>query len=158
MSRAEHSAGRVLGRAAAALGCVAATAAGIGWLYLIRNTSALDAGPGVSGALPLQRLAHQDTQSLLRVVLAWAPAGVAAGFALTAATRLPPQGRALITFVTAFAVLFLTGAVSDAITASEPLSLHVTPQLHHAGLWLGAGIMAAAAALVPRPKRQRHAV
>lgn len=153
-----RTAARLIARVAAGLVCVAAAVAAVGWLYLLRDSSTLNAGPGISGALPLQRLAQQDTQPLLRVVLAWAPAGVVAGFALGAATRLPPQGRALITFVTAFIVVFATGAVSDAITASEPVGLHLAPQLQYAGLWLGAGIMAVCAALVPGPRRRRRAV
>src|SRR5205085_604507 len=67
---------------------VVATAAGVGWLYLLFQWGALDAGPHVSGALPLQQLAGNEAQPLLRVAVAWLPAGVAAGAALTALTRM----------------------------------------------------------------------
>jgi hypothetical protein len=123
--------------------CVAA----LGSLYLLRDSPALHAGPAVSGALPLQRLAHQDTQPLLRFVLAWAPAGLAAGLALAWLTHLRAATRAAVAGAIAFVVLFASGALSDAVTASEPVSLHVASQLGHAAPWLAAAITAGVAAL-----------
>jgi hypothetical protein len=140
---------RVPARAVAAVACVALVFAAVGWLYVIRGTAALAVGPHVTGALPLQRLASQDKQPLLRFLLAWVPAGLAAGAVLAAMTRLSPGGRALTAGATTFVLLFLTGAASDAVTSSEPVGLHVAPQLGRSGLWLSTAIMAACAALVP---------
>src|SRR5690348_350041 len=124
-------AGRLLRLLAATGVLIAAVAAGTGWLYLIRATPDLAAGPRITGALPLQRLAGQDTQPLARVLVAWLPTAVGAAFALAAATRLRRASRAIVAGVGSFALLFLLGAFADAVTASDPLSMHVTSQFGH---------------------------
>jgi hypothetical protein len=138
---------RRTGRALVAVfACVVACFAAVGWLYLLRDTTALRSGPPISGALPLQRLAHQDTQPLLRFLLAWAPAGLAAGLALTWVGRLPAAARAAVAGATAFAVLFATGALADAVTANESVSPHLGSQFGHLAPWLAAAVMAIVAA------------
>src|SRR5689334_7695184 len=82
---------RMLRAAGGALGWLLALLAvvgGVGWLYLIRDVHLLDVGPSVSGALPLEELAKRGAQPLLRMLVAWLPAGLAAGFAVALATRL----------------------------------------------------------------------
>jgi hypothetical protein len=147
---------RGTGRALLAVAaCVVATFAAVGWLYLLREVPSLHAGPAVSGALPLQRLAHQETQPLLRVLLAWAPAGLGAGIVLVWATRLRAASRALVAGATAFVILFATGALSDAVTASESLGMHLAPQFSHEGLWIGTAVMALCAALASPARAPR---
>lgn len=132
---------------------VAAVAAGTGWLYLIRDATALDAGSGLTGALPLQRLAGQDTQPLLRVLVAWLPAAAGAAFALAAATRLRRPTRALVAGVGSFAALFALGALADSITASDPVSLHVSSQFGKGADWVVAALFVAAGLIPPRRER-----
>jgi hypothetical protein len=133
---------------------VAALAAGIGWLYALRGVGALDAGPYLHDALPLQRLAGQGDQPLLRVAAAWAPAGLAAGIVLAALTRLRRAARTAVVAACAVVILFAAGAVSDTVTASDPLSPHVAPQLGRAALWVAAALAAAGAAAAGRGRRR----
>jgi hypothetical protein len=136
-------------RALAAVGvCVLACVAAVGWLYLLRDSPALRAGPPVTGALPLQRLAHQEAQPLLRFLLAWAPAGLAAGLALAWLARLGATASAAVAGAVAFVVLFATGAFADAVTANEAVAPHVASQPGHAAPWLAAAVMAVIAGLV----------
>jgi hypothetical protein len=150
---------RLLRAGSAGALCVAVTAAGVGWLYLLRHVA--PAGPGLrlQGALPLQHLAGGDAQPLLRVVLAWLPAGVAAGAGLQALTGLSRLGRAGVAAAAVLVVLAATGAVSDAITANEPLRLHLASQARHDALWVSAALVAAGALTVPlrRPRGRRSA-
>jgi hypothetical protein len=153
------SAGAVAGALArgllAALVLVLAVAAGLGWLYLLRDAHVVHVGPRVTGALPLQRLAGQDRQPLLRVLLAWTPDAAGAAAALAAGTRLGRVARALVAGAGSFTLLFVTGAASDAVTASDPIGPHVAPQLGHAATWIAA-VLFAAGALIPRsPARRR---
>jgi hypothetical protein len=140
---------RVARALVAALVLVLGVAAGLGWLYLLRGSASLHAGPRLTGALPLQRLAGQDRQPLLRALAAWVPAAAATAGALAPATRLRRLPRALVAGIGCFALLFLTGAVSDAITANDPLRRHVAPQLGHTATWIAAALFAGAA-LIPR--------
>lgn len=148
---------RHLGRAAGAAAIIlAAVAAGTGWQYLLRSVGVLDAGPGVTGALPLQRLAGQDTQPLLRVLAAWLPAGLATGFALGSVAGLRRPTRAAVAGLGGFVLVFAAGAVCDAITETDPIGPHLVPQLEHAALWLVPAVLAACA-LIPRPPGWRAA-
>jgi hypothetical protein len=146
---------RALAVAAAVAVAALATAAAVGWQYLLREAHGLAGGPAISGALPLQRLAHQDTQPLLRVLLAWIPAGVGAGLVLARLTPLPRAARVLIATATTFVVLFLAGAGADAVTANERIGPHVASQLGHAALWLATATMAAGAAVAAGASRGR---
>jgi hypothetical protein len=145
------------GAAAAALLVLVACAA-VGWLYVLRHAGALDAGPRVRDALPLQRLAGDDSQPLLRLVAAWAPAGCLAGLGLSLATGLRRPARAALTALLTWATLFVAGAVSDAVTASEPLGEHVAPQLARVAVWLPALLMAVASLIPPPGDRRTGAV
>jgi sulfite exporter TauE/SafE len=111
----------------------------------------------VGGALPLQRLAGQDSQPLLRFVAAWLPTGLVAGAVLARVTGLARGARAAIAGLTTFATLFAAGAGSDAVTANERVALHLGPQFRHGAIWLAAAIVAAcvfaAAGRVRRPVR-----
>jgi hypothetical protein len=74
---------------AATLVLVASLLAGIGWLYGLRGLGWFAVGPRLGDSLSLLQLAGFDHQPLLRVALAWLPAGVVAGVGL----RGLPRGR-----------------------------------------------------------------
>lgn len=119
----------------------------VGFLYLLRDAGALGYGPDVAGALPLRQLARTDRQPLLRLAVAWLPAGVLVGVALRRA-GVPPAMRVGGTAAVAAVWLLPLGAVSDAVTVSGPLSTHLTPQLSRAGTWVGVTLMALGVAAV----------
>jgi hypothetical protein len=127
-----------------------AVCAGMGWLYLLREAGALDAGPRLSGALPLEQLARGDDQSLLRVAVAWVPAGVAAGFALAWATRWGRGRRALAVGLLGFVVLFATGAVSDAVAVNETVASKLGDQFSHGGIWIEVACLVIGSLLIGR--------
>jgi hypothetical protein len=126
---------------------VGGTAAGIGWLYLLRHAGTLDAGPGVREALPLQRLAGGAEQPLARLVVAWLPAGLAMGLLLRAAGYPRRAVRAALSFGTTLVLLLALGAAADAVTASESLQSHLAAQPHRAATWIAAALVAVGAAL-----------
>jgi hypothetical protein len=142
-----------LGRLAAAVAVVlvvfAAVAGGIGWLYALRHVGALDAGPRLAGALPLQRLAGGATQPLLRVVAAWLPAGLVAGVGVGLVSRLPRPARGAAVFVLALVLVIAVAGASDSVTHSESIRRHLREQPHRAVTWLAAGLMALGAVLAP---------
>ncbi len=84
-------------------------AAGAGWLELLRRSGAFAAGPRITGALPLDRLARHDAQPLLRVLAAWVPAGLACGAALYALTGWSRPVRGALVGLGAFAIVFVGG-------------------------------------------------
>jgi hypothetical protein len=127
---------------------IAATAGGVGWLYLLRRAGALDAGPRLTDALPLQRLAGEAAQPLLRLLVAWLPAGIVAGLAMRAAGVGRPA-RAAVAFVACAALLLAAGAAADALTANDPFRSHLGVQPERAATWLAAGLMALGAVIVP---------
>jgi hypothetical protein len=124
--------------------------AGMGWLYLLRQAGVLDAGPRLAGALPLEQLARGDDQSLLRVAVAFLPAGVAAGFGLAWATGWGLLARSLAVGGTGFVVLLATGAVSDAIAVNETVPSKLGGQLSHGGLWVEVGFLVIGSLLIGR--------
>ena len=134
---------------------IVAVAAGVGWLYLLRGTGALAAGPRLHEALPLERLANHDAQPMLRLAAAWVPAGVCCGIALGAATRLRAVGRALVAGVGGFVVIVISAASSDAITESQKVTQHLSIQPHRLATWIAAAFLALGAfiAAAPRPRR-----
>jgi hypothetical protein len=148
---------RLLRAGAATAVVVLVVGGGIGWLYLLRRTSGLAAGPRLAGALPLERLAGHGTQPLARVLAAWVPAALAAAFALAAVTRLPAPARAAVAGLGSFALLLALGALSDATTASDPIGSHVGSQLDRGATWLVAAVFGACAPLIPRRRAPRPA-
>jgi len=142
---------RGLAPAGAAL---AAVLGGIGWLYLLRRLDAPLAGPRLDDALPLERLAGGGAQPLARVALAWLPAGLVAGTLLAGAGFARRAPRAALLFAPAALLLMGLGALSDAITASDPLRAHLADQPGRAAIWAAAGLLAAGAA-VPRARAPR---
>jgi hypothetical protein len=149
----------VLEASGAWLLAVLAMCGGIGWLYLLRDSSALAAGPHLRGALPLEELADRGAQPLLRMLVAWLPAGFAAGLALTLGTRMHAASVAIASGVLAFAILFATTAASEAVIHNERLSAHLGPALARSGLWgavafvIIGSLLAAAAAAARRARR-----
>jgi hypothetical protein len=142
---------------------VVAVGAGLGWLYLLRDSSLLAVGPKLRGALPLEELASRDAQPLLTMAVAWLPAGFAAGLALALAVRRPHAGWiAVACGALAFAILFSTTAGSEAVSQNERLAVHVGPALQRPGLWAAVvltviGSLPAAAVAARRPRRPRAA-
>jgi hypothetical protein len=130
---------------------------GIGWLYLLRSVPVLAIGPQVDGALPLQQLAGDDAQPLLRVALAWVPAGAVAGAALRRLTALHELPRIAALSAVALVVLVVAGAISDAAAISASVQSHVLPQLGRVGTWAAVGLIVIGAQLQARWGRDRAA-
>jgi hypothetical protein len=139
--------------AASLLVALAITAAGIGWLDLLRRNGALAGGPRLHEALPLQRLDGSAAQPLARIVAAWLPAGLVGGAALWAAGIRGRALRAGLLGVLCLLLLLAAGASSDAITASETLRGHVAAQPHRLAVWLATGLVVAGAAVPGRVRR-----
>jgi hypothetical protein len=135
---------------------VACVAAGIGWLYLLRNIGALDVGPTVPGALPLQRLAGNAGQPLLRMAVAWVPMGIVAGLALRATGIRWRLARAAIVAVVALALLVSAGAASDAVTSSSRFRTKISIQFNRPGTWAAAGLMVIGSLAVGPGQRRRR--
>lgn len=155
-----RSAAAHVARAGAVLLVVlAAVAGGIGWLYALRHVGVLKAGPRLADALPLQRLAGGAAQPLLRVVVAWLPAGLVAGVGVGLVSRLRRPVRGAAVFALALAIVLAVAAASDSLTRNEPIRRHLHEQPHRAATWLAAGLMALGAVLAPRMGRGagRHA-
>jgi hypothetical protein len=102
---------------------------------VIRDVHVLAHGPLVSGALPLEELAARGSQPLLRMVVAWLPAGFAAGLALALATRLRMLVIAASTGVLALLILGSTTVASEAVSHNETFVEHIGPALQRSGLW-----------------------
>jgi hypothetical protein len=135
---------------AAIAATIAVACGGLGWLYLLRAAGGLDAGPPVAGALPLQRLAGGEAEPLARVLVAWLAAGAVEAVVLAQLLRTGRSVRAALAGTVSAVTLIAAGALSDAVTASEPIRMHVLPQLSRAGLWLAVATLVACA-LIPAP-------
>jgi len=127
-----------------------AVCAGMGWLYLLREAGALDVGPRLSGALPLEQLARGDDQPLLRLAVGWLPAGAAAGLAVTWTTGWGPGRRALAVGLLGAVTLLATGAVSDAIAVNETVWSKVGDQFSHEGIWIEVACLVIGSLLIGR--------
>ena len=138
---------------------LAAVAGGIGWLYGLRHLHVLKIGPRLTDALPLQRLAGGAAQPLGRVIGAWLPTGIAAGFALAMVARLQRLVRAAVAFVLALVFAVAIAAGSDALTHNEPLRRHLHEQPHRVAIWVAAGLIALGTLAAPGTGRGagRHA-
>lgn len=98
---------------AATVAVIVGAFAGLGWLYTLRGLGWFAAGPSIHDSLPLLQLASFDTQPLVRVVLAWALAGVLVGLALSSR----PRGRrTAIVLLGALVLLALDSQASYALT------------------------------------------
>lgn len=128
---------------------LAGTAAGVGWLYLLRDSGPLRAGPVLRDALALDRLAGGDAQPLLRVLAAFVPAGVFVGLALRALTPLGRIARGVAAGLPAYVLLIVIGTASDAVTRSEPAARYVASQPMRAAVLIPAVVLALCAYAVP---------
>jgi hypothetical protein len=135
---------------------VAAVCAGVGWLYLLRDDGVLASGPVMTGALPLEELAGAGSQPLLRMALAWLPAGLAAGLALALCTRMRATFVALSSGAVTFVILFLTTAASEAVSRNERVSTHLVPALNRTGVWAATALVIVGALLAAAPARARR--
>jgi hypothetical protein len=138
---------------------LAAVGGGIGWLYALRHLHVLNVGPKLTDALPLQRLAGGAAQPLGRIVAAWLPTGIAAGFALAVIAPLGRAVRAAVAFVLALGFAIAIAAGSDALTHNEPLRSHLHEQPHRVAIWVAAGLIALGTLVAPGTGRGagRHA-
>ena len=141
--------GQLLRGVATVVVMLAAVAGGIGWLYALRHLHVLKIGPRMTDALPLQRLAGGAAQPLGRVVAAWLPTGIAAGFALAVVARLNRPVRAAVAFVLALVFAIAIAAGSDALTHNEPLRHHLHEQPHRVAIWVAAGLIALGTLVAP---------
>ena len=129
---------------------------GVGWLYLLRQWGALPIGGRVAGALPLEELALGGAQPLLRMVAAWLPAGIAAGIALGAATRLRAGSVAAACGALGLFVIGATTIGSEAVIHNAPVASHVWPALARPGVWVAVALIATGSllgAIVARGRR-----
>jgi hypothetical protein len=129
-----------------------AVLAGVGWLYLLRDAGLLGVGPRPHGALPLQQLAGDDGQPLLRMAGAWLPTGAAAAAALA---RLRVRRPVAVVAAVALLTLVLTGAASDAVVNSERFTSHLLPQLTRPALL--AALVLTTAGAAPFARRRQPA-
>ena len=130
------------------LAVLLALCGGVGWLYLVRDSTLLDAGPQLRGALPLEELAHQGAQPLARMAAAWLPAGFVAGLALAlAANRRRPWLTVLGPTLLGFVLLFASTAGSEAVSRNQALTAHLVPALRRPGLWVALAFIAIGALL-----------
>jgi hypothetical protein len=113
----------------------------VGWLYLLRDVRALAVGPKLSGALPLEELASRGAQPVLRVILAWLPAGFTIGLAFALCTRFRGAAVGASAGVLALVVLGSTTAASEAVSRNERLSEHVWPALAQPGVLAAVAIV-----------------
>lgn len=152
--RAVHLGLRGLRATAGWVTVVLTVVGGVGMLYLLHSLGALAAGPGVHGALPLQQLAGNETQPLLRMIVAWVPAGTVAGLGLLWLTRVrPAPGVAGIALLCAV-LLVIAKATSDAVAVSVPFASRLAPALGRPAIWVAVICMAAGALpalLIGRP-------
>jgi hypothetical protein len=120
---------------------VIAAVAGVGLLYLLRNAGIASAGPKPAGALPLEQLDQADAQPLLRMALAWLPAGLAAGAVIAAFTRMSRAGALAVFALVAGFVLVASAGVSDSVTNNESLTQHLATPLGVAGTWVSLALL-----------------
>jgi hypothetical protein len=78
----------------------------------------------------------------MHMVIAWVPAGFAAGLALLSLTRLGPLSRTISLTALAAICLLLAGGLSDSIAVNDPLSPHLVPQLTRGGTWIAVALFA----------------
>lgn len=144
-----------LRRAGGGLVALLAVVGATGVLYLLREARIVGVGPEVHGALPLQQLAGGEAQPLGRMILAWVPAGLVGGLALSgiAGVRRLPGLACLLVLV--IAVLVAAGAAADAIAVSDPVAPHLGPRLGSAATWVATlGFLTGSLAGWP-PRRRR---
>jgi hypothetical protein len=98
---------------------VAGLLAGTGWLYVLRGLHWLAVGPRIADALPLLQLAAADSQSLLRVLVAWVLGGAIAGVALS---EVAPTRRAGMALVVGLVVLLAASQASYALARNVAFS------------------------------------
>ena len=110
----------------------------------------LSLGPRLDGALPLQQLAGGDAQPLVRMLVAWLPAGVAAGFALDALTGLSRPLRVAVASLVSAALLPAAAAISDSIAQNDAVRAHVSAAFSLGAVWLAVGLMALGVVIAPR--------
>jgi len=128
---------------------VAATTLATGWLYWIRGGAAHWPGPSVADALPLDELPGHDGISLIAYIAAFTVAGILAG--LTARAAKVSRGAAGLSLAaTAGLWLFAVDAFSLYVVRQVPLGMAVHAAAGLPAVYLAAGLVGAAGALLGR--------
>jgi predicted transporter len=83
------------------------------------------------------------------MTVAWLPAGVAAGIALGALTRLPRIARALVAGLGSFALLVLGSAVSDSIAQNDGMREHISGAFSRGAIWFAVALVVAGVLIAP---------
>jgi hypothetical protein len=125
-----------------------APVAGLGLVYLLRDAHIGRVGPDVGGSLPLESLAGDDAQPLVRVALAWLAVGLVAGALFVAFTRTPRVLTLVVTALIAGVVLVVNVGVSISIENNESLTTHLSRGFHEAGPWVALALLVMGAAVV----------
>jgi hypothetical protein len=134
----------VAGGAAALVCLVLSLLAGVGLLYAFRGAGWFAAGPRIPDALPLLQLAGFDGQPLVRVLVAWAAAGLVLGFFLA---RTRPAPRLLAVALFGLLLLLVASDASSALAHNTRFSQVLNDRVPPPGPWLEAGVLALACAL-----------
>jgi hypothetical protein len=129
------------------LAVVAGLLTGEGWLYVLRGTGWLHAGPSVADSLSLLSLAGADGQPLLRVAVAWLLAGALTGVALV---RPASSHRAALAGALCLVLLLLDSQASYALVRNLPFGGVITSRAPGAGPWVEALLFALGCALPGR--------
>jgi S-formylglutathione hydrolase FrmB len=149
---------RVLRPLLAGAGAFAVVAGGLGALYLLRTSDLLGAGPRLAGALPLQQLAGDAAQPLLRLFAAWGSAGAVAAVVLRGLGGVGWRAAALAPPLLGAVVVVATGAESDAVVVSERFAGHLAAQPERPALWAAVALLAAGSVLGSRVRIPRRPV
>jgi len=137
----------VTARAAiAAIVLLAAVVAGVDGLYLLDKRGWLGVGPTIHDALPVLQLPGLNAQPLLRVAVVWLAAGAVAGLLLARESR---PARAAVGLAIGAAALALAPRVSYALEHHLAVTRVLRTHVPGHGVWLGAVLLAAGAALAP---------
>lgn len=153
--------GRVVPRAAGAVGVtvggilvlMVSLLAGYGWLYALRGLHWFGAGPAAGDALPLLQLAGFDGQPVVRIVVAWLPAGLIAGVALLG---VRPRRRVVLLGPAALVLLLAASQAAYALTRNLRFSDILLSRRPGLGPVLEAVVLTAGCALPRRRGRDRR--
>jgi hypothetical protein len=135
---------------------IVVVAAGIGWVYVMRQLHVLSLGPRLDGALPLQQLAGGDDQPLIRLIAAWLPAGVVAGVVLVRLARLTGALLASLAAAVSAAVLLADFAISSSIAQNDRVRQHVSAAFSQDSIWLAVALIALGVLIASPPRALRR--
>lgn len=136
---------------AAAIVLLASLLAGFGLLYRLRSQHWTGAGLPIGDSLPLLQLAGFASQPLLRIALAWVPAGMIFGLAVV---RVPAMRRGVLAAVLGTLVLLLASDAAFALARNLRFSAVLDARDPGTGPWWE-GVMFALGAWLPHALPRR---